>query len=157
MSTGQYADLAPYRANLGGAAAIGTDALVKDLAAHHFFIQRVNGVTDLALAARENLREMSHDIFLYLVLALLALLADGGIEAPLDLVKGIFAHGCLDVIACNKQGELTFGLADLGNDLFLEGYQFLDHLMSLHDAFEHHVLRQLIGARFHHHDGIFGA
>ncbi|MNN73989.1 hypothetical protein D3C81_1901490 [compost metagenome] len=41
------------------------------------------------------------------------------------------------------------------NELFNNGYDLLDFIMSKHDRFKHHVFRNFISFSLYHHNGIF--
>ena len=58
MRAGQDARFAPDGANLGQRTAVGTNAVVDDLAAHDFLVEVIQRIGNLALALREGLSKV---------------------------------------------------------------------------------------------------
>ncbi len=154
MGARQHADFAPDRANLRQLAAVGTHALVDDVAAHDFLLDGVQRVADLGLAALERLSEVLADLGLDLLLAGVALRAVEGLEHPLNLVVGVLAHGLLDVVARKLQRELLLRLADFRDDAAYEFDDLLHFFMGKQDAAEHDFLGDFLRARLDHQHGL---
>ena len=157
MRTGQNAHFAPDGAHFGQFAAVGAHALVDDVAAHDFLLQAVERVADLDFAALELLGKVLGDLGLDLLFAGVALIAVEGLEHPLDLVHGVFAHGGLDVLAGQNEREFLFLLADLSNDGVDQLNDLLDLLVGEEYAAEHDFLGDFLRAGLDHQNGLGGA
>ena len=153
----QHAGLAPDGADLGQAAAVGTDALLQNLLAHDLLVEVVERVIDLAEAALEALGVLLVRLGGDDLLPRAALMAVGRLKDPLAAAVEILADGGLDILARFDDRIVALLLADLGDDLLLERDDLLDLLMAGQDRAEHVRLADLLGAGLDHQHSLVGA
>ena len=157
VGTGQNADFAPDRTNVGQAASIGANALFEDFLAHDLLVEVIQRIGHLIQTAFELFGKMFGAVGLHLSLAILTFMAVIGLEHPAALVIGVLAHSGLHIVAGNDQRHFSLFLADLRLNAVDESNDLLDFVMSKEDGFQHQFFGNFIRARFHHQDGITSA
>ena len=151
------ADLAPDGADLILRAPVGADLLVDDLIAHDFLGDVVEDRADVLGAFRIFLLEGFNRLRLDRVAAHFALVTVKGIQRPDDLVKRIRADFRFQLFVGMVDHRLHLFFADLGFDVRNEADDLLDLFVRKEDRVEHIRFRNLVRARFDHHDRVLGS
>ena len=154
------ADLAPDRADLGQAAAIGADALVEDARAHHVFVGLVKGFFDLADFAFIFAGELGNDLRLRrssigcVVLGLDQRLVEDVRPARRQRAGRPVRAG---LVRWGRAGTSRLGLPISAAMRSCSIDQRLDGLVAEHQRFDHHIFGDFFSAAFDHQDGVAGA